>query len=964
MAAKMSAPDRARGDCFVGRREEMEILHSLVLESVDGTLHFVVVSGEAGIGKTRIAEEASRVAAGRGMRVCWGRCHDDGGAPPYWPWIQILRACGADELSRRLIDEPVCSSAGGSDPLRSRFLLFDAVARHLVQAATRSPLCLVVDNLQWADQTSRDFMEFLAQEMSHVRMLVLGTYRGMSLSSDHPLSLTIGELARHPGYFHLGLRGLSPEEVAEMVRNATPGAMSPRFIRRLCARTGGNPLFVTELLKSLPSQTAGAPRGTARRPRGAAVPGSVVHAIRRRLAGYPDTMRDVLSTAALLGREFELPLLGSVMQGISPEEILKRCEDAVRAGFLLELSLGRYRFAHGLVRDALRQDIPHHARAKLHGRMGAALERKYGKQAGAHTAELAYHFSRSQAAADAERAFRYSVTSGEAARRACDFSEAASHFRRALGVRPDSVSADRVGVAELGLARALAGLARGGEALGHSLRAYELFESVGDVPRAVQAATVFPVDQYTGVRGARHVVARALALVRERTPEWALLTAYRCVSEFMDRPCLSPTIKTLDRAVESATAAGENAAEITIQLAAAILEQLSLTSATPRLQRIIRLAGEIGDMHTLALAHLGSLSELWYFPSPDDPPDAARKHLDAAVYAAEALRARDLLCKTLISVGKAHYFRGAWERAREALDRAQSFASAAPWPSVARSRALVEYQTGRRSEGDRILEALLSRQRDLSSQDGGMGNLEIAWLIAERAHLTTDVANLEEAAETLRGILAAPATQPMGRWRGVVGLGLIAAEQRDGAAAAGYLGDIRSMRELFPAVRRADDLLVAITAVAAGDDGLAAECLGSALKQAQRTGNSVATAWACYGLGALLTRRPELSEGTTAAAMLLRASSMARDMKMLPLEERCKAVSAPDRLANLTPREREVLCHVALGKTNQEISRDLGISEHTVAAHIRNILRKAGVTNRVDAAILAVRHGLGEGSQI
>src|SRR5438445_768777 len=219
------------GPVFVGRQRELAELRAGLEDAVGGRGRFFLVVGEAGIGKTRLAEELAREAAERGGVALWGRCWEGEGAPPYWPWVQVIRAllqgvpaeelrpavgAGAPylvplvpELGERFRDLPALSTSPRSE--HARFYLFDAVATLLRSAAQRTPLVLVLDDLQWADAPSLLLLQFLAHELRDVRILLLGTYREVEVRQAPAVAEILGALGRD-GH-HVPLRGLGEEEV-------------------------------------------------------------------------------------------------------------------------------------------------------------------------------------------------------------------------------------------------------------------------------------------------------------------------------------------------------------------------------------------------------------------------------------------------------------------------------------------------------------------------------------------------------------------------------------------------------------------------------------------------------------------------------------------------------------------------------------------------------------------------------
>ena len=258
-------------EVFVGRRHEVEALRAALDAASAGTGHMVLLAGEPGIGKTRTALQLTSHAANHGAKVVWGRCHEEAGAPPYWPWVQILRAVAA---SQDLDDLRAALDAGAgdiadlvpdirvrlpdidfpatlSDPSRTRFRLFNSIARFLIDSSHRQPLAIVLDDLQWADEPSLRLLEYLAQEMANSRLLVVGTYRETDVSRRHRLSDTLGALARASHAVRLHLSGLNVDDVGCFVAT-TAGVAAPSWLTAsIHSQTEGNPLFVREVVRFL-----------------------------------------------------------------------------------------------------------------------------------------------------------------------------------------------------------------------------------------------------------------------------------------------------------------------------------------------------------------------------------------------------------------------------------------------------------------------------------------------------------------------------------------------------------------------------------------------------------------------------------------------------------------------------------------------------------------------------------------
>ena len=463
-AAAEATPGPERSP-LVGRERELALARASLERAIAGRAQVLMLVGESGIGKTRLAEEVAALASELGAAALWGRATQAEGEPAYWPWIQILRSYAAGqeagvlhrhlglgaadiaeivpEVRERLPDLPVSPRL---EPEQSRFRFFDSVCRLLRAAAAERPLVLVLEDLHWADAGSLALLEFLAPEMAEDRLLVVGSYRDVELSREHPLRSTLAELARSEHTSQaLWLGGLAREAVGLFVERLASVEASPRLIESLHARTGGNPLFLRELAQWLRTRgVLGAESWDAVWDAG--VPDGVVQVIGARLRGLSEPCRRVLGAAAVIGEAFTLHVLSRTRE--TPEaDLIGRLEEACDAGILKEdrAAPGRFSFSHALVRAVLYEALGPAMRARLHRATALALEELYTPRPlvriapavgieGSPLAELAHHFGEAVLAGEAEKAISYSMRAGDYATSVLAFEEAVRHLERALGV--------------------------------------------------------------------------------------------------------------------------------------------------------------------------------------------------------------------------------------------------------------------------------------------------------------------------------------------------------------------------------------------------------------------------------------------------------------------------------------------------------------------------------------------------
>ena len=463
-AALIEAPAAATTP-FVGRERELRELTAALDAARSGRGSIALIGGEPGIGKTRLASELADLAADRGLPTVWGRC-PEGGAPPYWPWTQILRTLGiaGDEVA------PLLGSVAETtaDPA-TRFHSLDAAARALVGAG---PAVLVIDDAQWADPASLEVLVHLGAAVADSGLLVVVAYRDVEVVKGHPLSDVIAGLVRTPRAARVELRGLGDEEVAAL---AGESGLAEADIDAIVRRSDGNPFFVEELVRL--AEAGGA----------VAVPGGVREVIRQRVDRVGPGADDVLTAAAVLGRDVDVAVLDDVV-GEPAEPVLLRAQ---AAGLIVEdpERFGWWRFTHDLVRETLYDDLGTTSRVRLHARVATALERLRADDP-AWLAQLAHHSVAAAPAGDARRAVQW--TSAAAADAAARYAheDAARLYRAALEWLARAGDAGPFERCDL-----LIGLGAAESAGGHARRAQpvllEAAELAGDDgPRLARALTL------------------------------------------------------------------------------------------------------------------------------------------------------------------------------------------------------------------------------------------------------------------------------------------------------------------------------------------------------------------------------------------------------------------------------------------------------------------------------------------
>ncbi len=428
---------------FVGRDAELAQALDAAADAAAGRLRIVLVTGDAGAGKTALAGQVSQRAAAEGWAVTTGRCPEHEGAPPGWAWAQALRQLAAtaapaepQALATLLTDTP----QQDGDAAAARFRLHRAVAGYLEEVSRTAPLLVVLDDLHRADGETLAILADVTADLAAGRILLLATYRPAEASEQ--LSGCLAALAaREPT--RITLRGLDAAAAAELVQATCTRPVDGQTARAIAERTGGNPFFIRETARLLDSE--GALAATT------AVPAGVREVLQRRIARLPATAQTILRQASVIGTEIDVGVLGDVAD-TEEHVLLDAIEAGLLTGLVTEPGPGRIGFAHVLVRDTLYDGLSRLRRSRLHARAAEAIER----HSPGEVAALAYHFA--EAGTDPINAARYCGLAADQAELRFAYHEAARLWEQAIACldqADDTPSRDRLEMM-LGLVGALA----------------------------------------------------------------------------------------------------------------------------------------------------------------------------------------------------------------------------------------------------------------------------------------------------------------------------------------------------------------------------------------------------------------------------------------------------------------------------------------------------------------------------
>jgi len=452
-------PSAAREIQLINRVEEMGLLREAVDRGVRGEGGLVFLYGEAGIGKTRLTRELGAYARLRGMQVLYGRCpalFRMDGVPPYVLWSEVikdyLQACTPEQLYKVIGYYPseVCKlvpeirqklgtvpKSLPISPEHERDRLFEAVSQFITNISKEAPLLVVLDDLQWTDQSSLLLLHYLARGVYRESLLLLGAYRDTDVDERHPLSPVLTELNRERLVQSAQLKRMSFDDASEMIKRILEQDDVPReFCELVYEKTRGNPFFVEEVIKSLKEEEViyrEENKWKIKEVSKIEFPRTIKGVIKARIGRLDDECQNVLTMASFVGKDFTFETLSGVT-GVEEDKLLETLEKILKTGlFKHKVIRGEdvCSFADIIVRDVVYEEVSPFRRKRLHNVVGCALEKVYTKKIDEHFGELALHFLES---GNKEKALDYFLKAGEKAAKVYANSEAVSYLQSALNL--------------------------------------------------------------------------------------------------------------------------------------------------------------------------------------------------------------------------------------------------------------------------------------------------------------------------------------------------------------------------------------------------------------------------------------------------------------------------------------------------------------------------------------------------
>ena len=964
---------------FVGRDQEMSRFRDAFAAMLHGRRTVFLLAGEPGIGKTRCAEAIAAEAEDRGALTLWGRCYEEPGAPPFWPWIQILRglidANSKDETQLLLgsvgtelasllpelpddgrRNEPAIDAGSA----QARFRFFDAVGQFLASAARQVPLVVVLDNLHWADAPSLSLLEFLNEELASQRVLIVATYRDTEVSRTHPLVKTLGELSRDARVQRVRLGGLDETAVGMLASSMLDESLTSTACRTIYEQTDGNPLFAIELIKVLEAEGRDSGGVVSSR-----IPDGVRETIGRRLAHLSGSCNDLLSVASVLGRRFtirEVALTG----GFCVEHVLENIESAVRAGIVHEQPdrNGEYLFSHALVRETLYEEIPTLVRLQRHAAAADALAKIHGAIADTSLARIAHHYHEALALGHADDTIRFGLLAAQHAVRIYAYEAAVTHYDQALAAmqHADARNVSAIAATILLKTAALKELGAIKDALETLFGAIDLVRYIEDLDLLTDVLMVLAI--VTSNAPQQHLVPLLTEVINtfpdEDSPGHAKALATMAFAS-RNSAAKADTLARVDAAVSMARRlADPDLLCVCHQLAA-----MALRGLPDLLERRI----ELGFAHieeARRAANASSLAEAihWQILNLFESGDIGTLE--------ELLQEIDNL--GLGRVGMAAYHKTC-HRVTLALLRGE-------WAGLEeRIESLRELGLqSRREDAEGVYGAQMFTLNRLLGRLQHYEPIARQFLEGDSARqwkpglmLLCDEIGLKPEARKLLDDLMADDGSGLCRDELLVACLVYATEVTCSLQChqhaqglydrlAPYAGQVANHPTAV--CFGATDLFLGMLATLTADGDAAERHFQAALTTNRRIRAWPMLAKTQYEYARWLSAQNDPETGKRARDLLQDAEQLASRLKMTTLLDAVEidlggrsASPVPD---GLTAREIEVLELLAIGRSNKDVAKVLDISLATVATHVRSILNKTGCANRTEAAAYALRSGLVE----
>ena len=983
---------------MVGRDGELGRLLTLLDDAEAGRSVVALVSGDAGVGKTRLIGEVTRLAAGRGFTVLSGQCAELGDSVPYLPLADALRGAAQstgvrDALSSRpalgrLLPE------GGEGPIAdsdrsglARQQMLGGVLGLLAELAAAAPVLLVLEDLHWADASTRDLVTFLSRMLHRERVAMIGSYRTDDLHRRHPLRPVVAELLRLPSVIAVDLAPLVPSALAEHLTATAPGRIDATELNDIVSRAEGNAYYAEELLAASVGSDPG---------RRDILPAGLAALLLSRVEQLSDPTQRVLRAAAVAGRKADDELVRT-LSGLAAAEYEGAVREAVTHQLLVPHGTEGYVFRHALLREAVYADLLPGERTRLHATMCLLLADEHRLTMPGTAAELAQHCLASH---DIPGAFAASIRAGKDAEQLGAPAEAHRHYDQALALWERVTDSEKTA----GMARGKLGLLSATNAAdsGDVDRAVHLLRRLRQALAAQAEQGGAPVDVKLASRIGERLAFNLMLIDDPKAPAEAVEVARATVEATPADPPSSQYARALttyayslvmeedfsvardwaERGIAAARAADAPWVEADALVTLGFMsnregrndEAIKLLTAAHKQAREARMLGvELRSAYHLARAHLerGDLTTGGAV-AHEGTKRAIQTGLDMSPYGVD-LQHLHFQC---------HFADGKWDHAQEIADGFPVRVTSPPEASLSSMALFIDV-----ARGNPAVEERRAWIEPFWSVRGFEYSFIAHGLLAEHALWQGDTEHALAEAQAAIDIDNVP---PWGYSPSVLRPAAVAlSAHADRAVQARATGDDETARVEATAAAELIDIAREGAAFpkrpkfilgpegrgwlaraeaeyqrAAGDnDPQAWQAVLDAFGPAY-TYEIARTRWRLAEALAEAGRRDEAEEQWRRAAQTADALG-ARPLRRVldDLARRARIGTAPDLpdgavLASLTSREREVLRLIAAGRSNREIASVLFIAPKTASVHVSNILGKLGAASRTEAAAIAHREGL------
>ena len=990
---------------MVGRDDELGRLLTLLDDAEAGRSVAALVSGDAGVGKSRLVTEVTRLAEGRGFTVLSGQCAELGDSVPYLPLADALRGAAQstgvrDALSSRPALGRLLPEGGDgqlADEDRSglaRQQMFGGVLGLLTELAAAAPVLLVLEDLHWADASTRDLLTFLSRMLHRERVALIGTYRTDDLHRRHPLRPVVAELLRLPGVIAVDLAPLDPSALAEHLTavlaehlTATaPGRIDATALNDIVARAEGNAYYAEELLAASVGDDPADRR---------ALPAGLAALLLSRVEQLSDATQRVLRAAAVAGRKADDELVRAA-SALAADEYEAAVREAVTHQLLVPDGTEGYVFRHALLREAVYGDLLPGERTRLHGTMTSLLAEEQRLAMPGTAAELAQHCLASH---DIPGAFAASVRAGEEAERLGAPAEAHRHYDQALALwervaEPEKTAGMARG--KLGLLSATTAADSGDyERAVHLLRRLrqllaaraERGEAESDILLASRigerlASYLFLLEDRKAMKEAVEVARTTVDATPAEPPTWQYA---RAISTYANTLVIEDDFTMAREQAERGLAAAQAAGALWVQADALVTlgfisnregrndEAIKLLTEAHKQARQAKVLGvELRAAAHLAQAHLelGDLA-IGAAVAHEGTKRANQTGLNMAPFGWEVQHLHF----------QCHFADGKWDHAQEIADGFPVRVTSVPEASLSSMALFIDVARGNPAVAER--RAWIDPFLSAHAFDGFIAHS----LLAEHALWQGDI---EQALTEAQAAIDVTFEAPWGYHPSAIRPAATALSARaDRAIQARAAGDNESAKAELTAA--AELLQIARQGAAfpkrpkfvLGPEGRGWLARAEAEYRRASSDNDplswravleefgpdylyeiARTRWRLAEALAEAGRRDEAADQWRQAAQTadkLRARPLRRALD--DLARRARIGTAEQRgdgavLVALTNREREVLRLIAAGRSNREIASVLYIAPKTASVHVSNILGKLGAASRTEAAAIAHREGL------